>query len=245
MKGVVFVTRPLADCGPFLDVVRVAGLVPFAEPLLTVRFLASVPKPPPDMYDGLVFTSANGVRAFAALSLDRGRPVYAVGDATAQAAQEAGFRTVLSAAGNAEDLVNLVAREARAGFRLLYPRGRDVSRPLADMLSSQGVRMEETIVYEAVAATAFSPEGLDILKAGPDAVTFFSARTGAVFVGLARKSGCESCLRETKALCLSESVLESVRLLPWGGTYSAARPDLQGMTDLVRGPGVFRRGLRT
>ena len=55
-------------------------------------------------FAALAFTSVNGVAAFAALTPRRDRPVFAVGDATAQAAHDAGFADVLSASGDLRDL---------------------------------------------------------------------------------------------------------------------------------------------
>jgi uroporphyrinogen-III synthase len=61
----------------------------------------------------LIFTSRNGVAAFARRRAERGLSVFAVGDATAAAARRAGFERVASAAGDVVALRRLVRTQAR------------------------------------------------------------------------------------------------------------------------------------
>src|SRR4029453_9258545 len=70
----------------------------------------------------LAFTSANGVRAFADASGERGLKVFAVGAATAQAARAAGFKAVLSADGDVEALAEGIAvRRGELRGAVLHP----------------------------------------------------------------------------------------------------------------------------
>ena len=83
----VWVTR--AEPGASRTAARLGalGFEPVVAPLLTIRTLTPVI----DLSGvaALAFTSVNGVTAFAALNADRDKPVFAVGDATAEAAREA------------------------------------------------------------------------------------------------------------------------------------------------------------
>ena len=91
--------------------------MPAVAPLLAIR---PIPQPAPDLTGvaALAFTSANGVAAFAALTPDRSRPVFTVGDATAQAARAAGFARVESAGGDLDRLAALItAQGSGAGPR--------------------------------------------------------------------------------------------------------------------------------
>ena len=77
----------------------------------------------PDLTDvnGLIFTSANGVRGFVHASDRRDIPVWAVGEATAQAARRAGFRA--HAAGrDAKSLISELLSQKPA-CPLLHVRG--------------------------------------------------------------------------------------------------------------------------
>ena len=88
----VWITR--ARPGAETTAARVAalGFEAVVDPLLAVETLAFAV----DLSDvrALAFTSANGVEAFARGSSERGLPVFAVGRATARAAEAAGFDAV-------------------------------------------------------------------------------------------------------------------------------------------------------
>ena len=82
------------------------GLEVIACPLFRIEPMAW-DKPDPSAYDALLLTSANAVRAAGpGLESLRELPVYAVGAATAEAAQRAGFN--IAAAGES-DIVELLA----------------------------------------------------------------------------------------------------------------------------------------
>ena len=81
------------------------------------------------------------------------RPVLAVGSQTAQAARDAGFLDVMSADGDAADLISLIrSRWNKGRARLLYLAGNDRSRDLAADLAADGIQVETVIVYSADAA---------------------------------------------------------------------------------------------
>ncbi|WP_288759400.1 uroporphyrinogen-III synthase, partial [uncultured Brevundimonas sp.] len=87
------------------------GMEPVVRPLLAIQTL-SPELPDLDAFAALAFTSVNGVAAFAGLSARRDRPVFAVGDATAQAARDAGFARVDSADGDLAALARRIAAGA-------------------------------------------------------------------------------------------------------------------------------------
>lgn len=126
------------------------------QPLLAIRLLSPA-LPDLEGFDTLAFTSRNGVSAFAALTPRRDRRVFTVGEATAQAAREAGFLDVQSADGAVDDLVALIAREMQPGKRVLAPVAR---QPVADMVAllNGRVQVETLAVYEAIETRAVAPE---------------------------------------------------------------------------------------
>lgn len=71
---------------------------------------------------GLVFTSANGVKAFARLSDARSNPVYTVGRNTADEARTAGFTRIETAAGDVDDLVEILLKACGASERNFFVR---------------------------------------------------------------------------------------------------------------------------
>ena len=107
--------------------------------------------------------------AFAVLTPDRSRPVFTVGDATAEAARAAGFAQVESANGDLHRLAaRLIAQGSGVG-PLLVPGAREPSGDLPALLR-QHLEARALPVYEAV-ETAAAPDAFD-------AVLIHSARAG-------------------------------------------------------------------
>ena len=179
----------------------------------------------------LLFTSANGVRAFAALEPGRAWPVLAVGDATAAAARGAGFATVESAGGAVEDLAALAAKGLRTtDGPLFHAAASAVAGDLKGALEAAGFAVRRRVLYEARPAQAFSPETGRALTAGAiDAVLFFSPRTGASFVSLARTAGLGGACGGCHAVCLSAAVADRLADLPWAGLHVARRPTTESL----------------
>jgi len=142
----VLLTRPLDDSRTFAETLAEENIPSQIWPLTRIVPVMTPPRVPPTV-DGLIVTSANGLRAFAALTGRRDLPVLAVGAHTAAVARGLGFRLVLSADGDAEALTAL-ARRARLRY-LFHPRGREVSADLPAWLGPSGVRVTEAVLYAA------------------------------------------------------------------------------------------------
>lgn len=102
-------------------------------------------------FDSVVFTSRNGVRAFAAKSDRRDAPAWCVGDATADAAREAGFDAIVSAEGDVEALFYLMKAKAPRHLRYLYASAKSPSAPLTAWLWADGFSVSQAPVYDTVA----------------------------------------------------------------------------------------------
>jgi uroporphyrinogen-III synthase len=219
------VTRPEEDVAPLAAALRGRGIEPVIEPLLAIA-----PEPAsPLTLDGvqaLLFTSANGVRAFAEREKRRDLPVFAVGDATARVARALGFEPVTSAGGDGAALAALVARELDpAQGALLHARGRDTTEGLAASLEAAGFELRPAIVYRAEPAQAFSPELRAMLEAGAiDLALFFSPRTAQTFVKLLKDAGLEQAAGKIAALCLSRAVAAALAALPFRAVAIAGSP---------------------
>ncbi|PZN98144.1 MAG: uroporphyrinogen-III synthase [Alphaproteobacteria bacterium] len=170
------------------------GWAPVVQPLLQIRPLAP-DVPDLDGFAAVAFTSRNGVAAFVALTSRRGFRVFAVGDATAQAARDAGFADVLSADGAVDDLAALIAQNLGYNDRLLAAVAKEPVADLAALLAGH-VRVDTLAVYEAVETGAAAPEdvaailihspraaaalaALDIRAAGRPCVVAISAHAAA------------------------------------------------------------------
>ncbi len=231
------ITRPEEDAAPLTEALTARNVEVAIEPLLMIRVLddAAVDL---DGVQALLFTSANGVRAFAARSERRDLGVLTVGDASAAAAREAGFGHVESATGDVGDLVRLVKRRLDPkGGALFHAAGSVVAGDLAGQLAEAGFTLRRVMLYEAKPAEALSPEVLAALAERTiDLVLFFSPRTAATFVELVRKAGdprVTAGCASAAALCLSPAVAEAAGAITWKSLHSAARPDLPSMLRLI------------
>ncbi|WP_253189231.1 uroporphyrinogen-III synthase [Brevundimonas sp. LM2] len=140
----VWVTRARPGADRTAERLTALGYIPLVVPLLEVRPLDV--RLDLDGVEALAFTSLNGVAAFAALTPDRTLPVFAVGDATARAAQTAGFAAVRSAAGDLTALAALIRGEA-PGCSILHPAAVE---PAGDLAATVGpaARVRVVSVYE-------------------------------------------------------------------------------------------------
>lgn len=127
---------------------------------------------------GLIFTSENGVSAFAETHQERSLTAYCVGDRTAQAARAAGF-AAYSARGTADDLIADLLKAPPAG-RLIHLRGAHARGNVAERLTQAGLPTSECIVYDQTAR----PVPRDVLNAVAEArrtlLPLFSPRSAGL-----------------------------------------------------------------
>ncbi len=158
----VWITRAEPGAARTAARLRDMGFEPIVAPLLAIEQLTP---PVPDLatFAALAFTSVNGVAAFAALTPSRDCPVFAVGDATAQAAHDAGFTDVRSAAGDLHALARLIAG-AIANAAVLVPQ---VETPAGDFIAAlttagaRNVSIQSLTVYRAIKTSAETPSPID------------------------------------------------------------------------------------
>ena len=174
----------------------------------------------------ILFTSANGVRAFAALTPDREIPVYAVGDRTGAVAAENSFSQVESAGGDVEKLAALVVQRCdTTGGVLLHPAGTMIAGNLSGRLEGAGFAVRRAVIYNAHQATGISHEiCMALLNGDVDLVLFFSPRTAKTFVDLAISQGLELACERLDALCLSNAVASAADHIMWRRVLVAPEP---------------------
>lgn len=217
----VWITRARPGALATAERVRTLGFEAIVDPLLAVEILdAEIDL---SHIAALAFTSANGVEAFARLSDARGLPVFAVGRATARAAEGQGFASVSSADGDVEDLCDLIA--AGASGIVLWAGAKEPAGDLVGMLRGCGVMAKGVSVYETL-ERAPSEETLARLEA-PTSVLLHSPRAARVLAGHLR----ERPAPNLRALCLSEAVAAPLSSL--ASVTFAPRPDESALLDLL------------
>ena len=121
----LLVLRPEPGASATVKRARELGLEPVAAPLFEIEPLPWE-APEPGGFDALLLTSANAVRhGGSKLAKLRGLRVYAVGDATAEAARESGFD--IAATGDAG--IDRLLGSIEAELKLLHLCGEDRREP--------------------------------------------------------------------------------------------------------------------
>jgi uroporphyrinogen-III synthase len=162
-------------------------------------------------WSAVIITSANAPRALSAAQLAPllKLPLYAVGERSADAAHDAGFREVRSAKGGAEALIRLIA-EGHGGERdpLIYLAGVDRAANIEGVLAGKGIKVTTVEVYRVV-TSGFPPELVAAVEQNKlDAVLHFSRRSAESFVAGAKAAGLIAPALALKHLCLSAQVAE-------------------------------------
>jgi len=238
----VLVTRPQPEAETTALLLREMGLRATVAPMLRI-----VPIPPAreeprvDDVQAIVLTSANAARALVQRTLgihlmERGRPLFAVGEATAQAARDAGFGQVEAAGGDVDALVAaLSGRLAPGRGVVLYPCGEHTAGDLVAALARLDLECRPVVVYAAHAETRL-PRDVEhgLRDCRFDAVLFYSPRTAGIFADLVETYGLDRRLDRAIAICLSAAVAGRAQALRWAGIEIAPRPDQEAMLGAVR-----------
>jgi uroporphyrinogen-III synthase len=220
----VWITRARPGALATADRVAALGFTPIVDPLLTVEALDV--EIDLSHVGALAFTSANGVEAFARLSDARNFPVFAVGPATAKAAETAGFAFVASADGAVEDLGRLIASSASGP--VLWAGAKEPAGDLVGLLRGRGVMAKGVAVYETTERGP-SSETLARLDA-PLTALLYSPRAGRALATILRDRSAPGL----RALCLSETVAAPLRgLKELGSVAFAPRPDESALLEML------------
>ena len=179
-KFPVIVTRAEPGASETIRRLDQLGHTALRVPALTLHEQADTALPPSNAISGLVFTSANGVRTYAARRDDRHQAVWCVGPATAEAAQQEGFSTVHQSSGNALDLAHFIAsRSAPTDVPLLHVANAAAAGILRRELEALGFAVQFAPLYE-MRPTRHMPSGvLDLIAHGKPAIILIHSAKGA------------------------------------------------------------------
>ncbi len=206
----LLVTRPEDDAALQAAALTSRGHEVFLAPLLQIE----MERPPLDLENvqAVIVTSRNALRALerhpqkdALLQL----PVFAVGEATARAANGMGFREIAVGPGNGAGLAEVI-RDGAEPVRgaLLHLSGEDLAFDLAAALPDYELR--RAVMYRAVPAEALPGKIPQLVREGKlDGAILMSPRTAATFVSLLRGHDLLAPAARLICYCLSEAVAEA------------------------------------
>ena len=167
----------------------------------------------------------------------RNRPVFAVGDETANAAEAAGFADVRSSVGSAADLARDVAAGAPAKARLAYLCGRVRLDTLEAELAAAGLDVVGVETYDT-SERCRSRTNCDALDAGGRSLRRWSIRRRALpaLQGWYRRGRERSSATPRSSASRRASPGNSL-LSPSGAWLAAETPDENAMFELLPKPG--------
>ena len=218
----IWITRAQPEADATALRVRALRHEPVVAPVLEIQPIGEAP----DLADvgALAFTSRNGVRAFAGLSSERGLPVFAVGDATADAAREAGFDEVVSASGDVAALATLIAETGKGmNGQVLHAAPEEPAGDLVSALAAQGVAARAHTVYRTAPAD-FAP------PAEADVVLIHSAKAARQ---LAQHRDMAAAAPAITAICISSAAAEPLHGLGFRDVLLASSPDEAAMIEVL------------
>ena len=195
------------------------GLRPVIAPLFSVAPLPWT-APDPAGFDAVMFTSANAARHGGdALTSFHGLACYATGEATAAAANEAGFGEVR--AGPADGAALLAIMAGHSVRRAFHPCGRDRTA-----LPPSRIELVDIAVYASEPVRALPPEA-EAALAGHTLVLIHSPRAGRLLDALYRGDRAS-----IPVAAISEAAGEAAGH-GWKGVHIAAEPRDHALLELA------------
>ncbi|ULR44362.1 uroporphyrinogen-III synthase [Rhizobium sp. K102] len=233
----VLVTRPAHSAETTAQRLRDMGHEPLLLPLRRPQHDSAAAAGALAATGGAIaVTSAEAMRVLSALGEILGphldRPIFAVGEMTAQAARRLGFRSVTASSGNGRDLADLVA--AQKTEALLYLAGLPRAETFEGRLRELGIRFSVAECYR-MQPVAPGPADIEAIFSGhrPDAVLFYSRQTAEDFFQVAEL---RSALLEQggiRLLCLSEAVAQAIPTSLKGSVTISPMPDEISLLSLL------------
>ncbi len=182
------------------------------------------PEALPGPEDAVIFTSVNGVEAFAEFQPGLGRRAWCVGERTAEAARAAGF-DARAGEGAAVRLPEVICREQPVPL-LWHMRGRHQRGDVANVLRVLGYDCRSVVIYDQP-EQPLDPAIKARLAAGePMVAPLFSPRSAGLLAAEIKNIGAN-----LRVVALSGAVARE-----WPGrAVICARPDAAAMLEAVKG----------
>lgn len=226
------VIRPQPGCDATVAAAEAMGLDARAFPLFAVREMAWQP-PDPASIDALLIGSANALRhGGTGLALYRGKPAYAVGRTSAEAARAAGFDVVVSGESGLQTLLRELHPHHRRLLRLAGEARVSLAPP-------RGITIIERTVYASEPRPMPAP--LIALLREEAIVLLHSAEAARHFATQCERNG---IARAPLALAAIGPRVAETAGEGWHAIAAASRPDETALLALAREMCQKRAGSR-
>ena len=239
----ILVTRAREQCDDVIKMLQSRGAAAVLLPCLQVEALPHAIADGVAMladFSDVLFTSANGVHAVAAVAagnggnlngLLAGRRIAAVGGRTAAALAKLGVGVDIIAAHASQQ--GLIAAYENRGLphALLFFRAEEGSDALADALSRQGVTVATIPAYRTACPQQDAGDVIAMMQRGEiDAVLLGSAKTAAHYL---QRMGSTALANRPVIVAISEKMAESARRLGLNVQVVAKVASFEAMLDAL------------
>ncbi len=224
MMGYVLVVRPEPGLSATVAAANAMGLNAIGYPLSEICALGWE-CPDPVTIDALLIGSANAIRhGGAALNRFKDKPVYAVGETTAEIALAAGFADVVNGTGGLQSVLDAIPAQATP-LRLLRIAGADH----VSLIQPENVTIQTAIAYES--ACLELPEPLRPLQDFGLTVMLHSAAAAQQF---ARESSRLALDRSRIALAVIGPRVADAAGEGWRAIHVSPQPSDRAMLEMAR-----------
>lgn len=157
-------------------------------------------------------------------------PVFCVGKATAEEADDFGLRSIYFGDGNAEDMARQIVRQYPKQ-KILHVAGDTAETEWYSILQAQGFEVRKGVGYTTKYISQISQASAEKMNAGSyKAYLFYSAGGASHFVKLAAEAGVD--LSKLKAIAFSAQVEEALK--GFGSILQATTPTEDEVIRLIQ-----------
>lgn len=199
-----------------------AGYAAAVAPLLETSKPTEMPPLP--VRDGIIiFTSGNAAKAFAQSTLLRHWPVVAVGYQTRHICYDLGFRDVVSADGDSNDLTQLILKDYTTERPFFHCAGNHVRGSIVEDLKAKGYRAQRDLYYLSSPVAQMPKVNTALI----DFVAVYSPLAAKTLAGFAPD------LAGATIMSLSPATDAALGTLPCKARYIAAIPSEAALLDAI------------
>lgn len=227
----ILVTRPIEEASATAEKLEAMGHRVVTAPMLTVE---PVSFEIPDENRSLIITSKNGARLGLVNIGNKSRPIFAVGEKTADEIRALGFTNVTVGPGTARQMIPLLL-ECGVTEKRKYTHlcGSNMAYNIAAALRDEGLDAVHTVTYQTKPARSLSMGVQEALDEGEiDVALFYSPRTATTFEEVVADYGRSDWLNKIRAVCLSTQVAGNL-LGPWKSKEYAIIPTEKAVLSLL------------
>jgi uroporphyrinogen-III synthase len=225
----ILVTRPEPDASATAEKIALLGHEAIISPAIKIRFISEISITPSED-DLVIFTSLNGARGLAELISYRNLKILCVGKATVSEAKKCGFL-------NADYVPETYGGNAHGMAEYLRKTENKIILHYGGSFSDIDLKIHPNYVFQQVYETLPIEEptsqALNLIRNSElDFVTFFSPKSGEIFMNWAKSIGFLEKLLDINALTISIATSQMIGN-GWKSVKTAKNPDQESLLALI------------